>query len=88
MSVSFVKKDWLAHLSLPAARINTLVKGISGHSAVFAAKMQNRFGKLNSAQTAVMGRIELIALRPLRDPEQGGEGILDPRSGWALTRRA
>ena len=60
---------------------------ISKEKHVCFAELQKLVGKLNFAQTATMGKVGRVALRPLYDMIMRGGGQLDKRSSWALNWR-
>ena len=48
---------------------------------IFSAQMQKLEGELNSAQSAVMGRVGRVSLGPLYDFVMRGRRKVDPRTG-------
>ena len=77
-----------AHLSLSPGRVQKLTDEISRtlqQKEAFLAQTQKLVGRLDFAETSVMGRAERVALRPRYDLVMRGGGKLDTRSEWALT---
>ena len=82
-----VRSGCVALLSLSHDRVQKLsseIEKILLADHIFLAELQKLVGKLNFAQTATMGKVGRVALRPLYDMVMRGGGQLDKRSRWAL----